>query len=48
MIFAAAKDIQGKRKSLHHAYDEEFQTTLPAGDYVVEAERGEPTRPMPA
>ncbi len=36
-ILGAKKDIQGKRKSLSYSYGEEFQTTLPAGDYVVVA-----------
>jgi Ca-activated chloride channel family protein len=34
-VFGAAKDIQGNRKGFGYHYGEEFQTTLPAGDYVV-------------
>jgi Ca-activated chloride channel family protein len=36
-ILGAKKDIQGKRKSFSYSYGEEFQTTLPAGDYIVVA-----------
>ena len=38
-VFEAKKDIQGNRKSVGYAYDDKHQTTLPAGDYVVVAER---------
>ncbi|MEW9616274.1 VWA domain-containing protein [Shinella sp. S4-D37] len=34
-ILTAAKDIQGKRKSMSYAYGTEWQDTLPPGDYVV-------------
>lgn len=34
-IFAAKKDIQGKRKSLAYFYEEDAQVTLNAGDYVA-------------
>ena len=34
-VFGAARDIQGNRKSIAYAYGETFQSTLPAGDYVV-------------
>jgi Ca-activated chloride channel homolog len=36
-VFKAAKDIQGKRVSMHLLYESALQTTLPAGDYVVVA-----------
>lgn len=36
-VFAAAKDIQGNRKSFTFAYGGELQTTLTAGDYVIVA-----------
>ena len=38
-VFGAKKDIQGNRKDFGYAYDETHQTTLPAGDYVITAER---------
>ena len=38
-VFGAKKDIQGNRKSFGYAFDEKHQTTLPAGDYVVVADR---------
>lgn len=38
-VFSAKKDIQGNRKDFGLAYDEKHQTTLPAGDYVVEVDR---------
>ncbi|QPC86791.1 VWA domain-containing protein [Mesorhizobium sp. NBSH29] len=34
-LFGAKKDIQGKRKDFGSAYDQNLQTTLPVGDYVV-------------
>ena len=34
-IYAAAKDIQGNRREMGYGYDAQYQTTLPAGDYVV-------------
>ena len=37
-VFEAKKDIEGNRKSAGYAYDENHQTTLPAGDYVIVAE----------
>jgi Ca-activated chloride channel family protein len=40
-VFAAKKDIQGDRKSFGYAFDEEHQATLPAGNYVVVADRGD-------
>src|SRR5690606_30710257 len=43
-VFAAKKDINGNRKSLGYAYDETYQTTLPAGDYAIVAHRGDDDR----
>ncbi|BCH34644.1 VWA domain-containing protein [Mesorhizobium sp. L-8-10] len=40
-VFAAKKDLQGKRKEFGYAYAETHQTTLPAGDYVVVVDRGD-------
>ncbi|WP_432284792.1 VWA domain-containing protein [Aminobacter sp. BA135] len=40
-VFAAKKDIQGNRQGFGYAYDQKHQTTLPAGDYVVEVDRGD-------
>ena len=37
-VFEARKDIEGNRKSVGYAYDENHQTTLPAGDYAIVAE----------
>lgn len=37
-VYSASKDIQGKRKEFGNAYADTHQTTLPAGDYVIEAE----------
>jgi len=34
-LYAAKTDIQGNRKEFGYGYDVEYQTTLPAGDYVV-------------
>lgn len=34
-IYDAAKDIQGNRTERGYGYDTEYQTTLPAGDYVI-------------
>ncbi|MEW6629829.1 MAG: VWA domain-containing protein [Pseudomonadota bacterium] len=34
-LFAAKKDIDGKRKSLGLSYGDSWQQTVPAGDYVV-------------
>jgi Ca-activated chloride channel homolog len=41
VVYGAAKDIQGKRKEFGSAYDAKHQTTLPAGDYAVVAERAD-------
>lgn len=41
-VSGAAKDIQGNRKQFGYAFAETHQTTLPAGDYAVSAERGDP------
>jgi len=40
-VFGAAKDIQGNRKAFGNTYAEAYQTTLPAGEYVVEVSRGD-------
>ncbi|MFU0503910.1 vWA domain-containing protein [Pseudaminobacter sp. NGMCC 1.201702] len=40
-VFSARKDIQGERKSFGYAYGDSHQTTLPVGDYVVVADRGD-------
>ncbi len=34
-IYAAKKDIQGNRPEMGYGFGAEYQTTLPAGDYVV-------------
>jgi len=36
-VFGAKTDIQGNRKSFAYAYGGALQTTLPAGEYIVEA-----------
>lgn len=41
-VFAAKPNIQGERKQFGYAFAHTHQTTLPAGDYVVSAERGDP------
>lgn len=48
-VFAAKKDIQGKRQAFGYGFDGAHQTTLPAGDYVVETDRGDgsPARETP-
>ena len=38
-VFEAKKDIQGNRKSFGYAFDETHQITLPAGDYLIVADR---------
>ena len=38
-VFKAKKDIQGKRASVRYDYGDAMQSTLPAGEYLVEAER---------
>ncbi len=40
-VLAAKKDITGNRKSLAYEYKDSWQTTLPAGDYVLQATFGE-------
>jgi Ca-activated chloride channel family protein len=40
-ILEARKDIQGNRKSISIGYSDQYQVTLPAGDYAVVADRGE-------
>lgn len=49
-VFAAKKDIQGQRKEFGYGFDGAHQTTLPAGDYVVETDRrdGSPVKETPA
>lgn len=37
-VFHAKKDIQGNRKSVRYDYGETVQSTVSAGDYVIEAE----------
>ncbi len=34
-LYAAKKDIQGNRPEMGYGFGAEYQTTLPAGDYVV-------------
>ncbi|WP_421914435.1 vWA domain-containing protein [Mesorhizobium sp.] len=36
-IFDPKKDVNGNRKSIGYAYDQKYQTVIPAGDYVVVA-----------
>jgi Ca-activated chloride channel family protein len=40
-VFGARKDLEGKRQAFGFSYDESHQATLPAGDYVVVATRGD-------
>ncbi|MBL4928020.1 vWA domain-containing protein [Fuscibacter oryzae] len=40
-VLSAKKDIAGNRKSLAFEYKDAWQTTLPAGDYVLQATFGE-------
>jgi len=40
-IYGAAKDIQGERKQFWYAYDQQVQVTMPAGDFVIVATRGD-------
>ncbi len=49
-VFAAKKDIQGERKEFGYGFDGAHQTTLPAGDYIVETDRrdGSPVKETPA
>jgi Ca-activated chloride channel family protein len=49
-VFAARKDIQGQRKEFGYGFDGAHQTTLPAGDYVVETDSrdGSPAKETPA
>jgi len=39
-VFAATRSIDGTRVSFDHGYGPDFQTVLPAGDYVVFARSG--------
>jgi Ca-activated chloride channel family protein len=41
-VLSEKKNIQGDRKGFGNAYADTYQTTLPAGDYVVVATRGDP------
>jgi Ca-activated chloride channel family protein len=40
-VYGAKKDIEGKRQPFGNSYGETHQSTLPAGDYVVVAIRGD-------
>ena len=40
-IYGAKKDIEGKRQAFGNSYGETHQSTLPVGDYVVVAIRGD-------
>lgn len=40
-VYGAKKDIEGKRQAFGNSYGETHQSTLPAGDYVVVAIRGD-------
>ncbi|HEV2505702.1 MAG TPA: hypothetical protein VGV39_21670, partial [Mesorhizobium sp.] len=40
-VFAARKNLEGKRQAFGFSYDQAHQGTLPAGDYVVVATRGD-------
>lgn len=40
-ILEAKKDAQGERAGVTYGYGQSFQTTLPAGDYVVVSSKGE-------
>jgi Ca-activated chloride channel family protein len=40
-VFGAAKTIEGNRQSFDYGYGPDFQTTLPAGDYVVFTRKGD-------
>lgn len=44
-ILEARKNIEGNRKSIGHSYDEDYQTVIPAGDYVVVTRRGDSDTP---
>lgn len=48
-VFAAEKDIQGERKQFGYGFDGKHQTTLPAGNYVVETDKqdGSPLKETP-
>ncbi|MDP3895971.1 MAG: hypothetical protein Q8Q62_04785, partial [Mesorhizobium sp.] len=40
-VVEAKTDIQGKRRAISLGYGETYQTTLPAGDYIVMVERND-------
>lgn len=40
-VYGAKKDIEGKRQPFGNSYGETHQSTLPAGDYVLVAIRGD-------
>ena len=40
-VFGAKADIAGNRKSFGYSYPETWQIALPAGDYILQATRGE-------
>ena len=42
-ILEQKKDIQGNRKELAVGYSDNFQTTMPAGDYAIVAEKPDNT-----
>lgn len=44
-VFAADKDIQGDRKQFGYGFDGKHQTTLPAGNYVVETDKQDGSAP---
>lgn len=44
-ILEARKNIEGNRKSIGHSYDEDYQTVIPAGDYVVVTRRSDSDTP---
>lgn len=46
-IMAAKPDINGNRASFGYSYGPAWQTTLPAGDYVVRLSRGDKTSETP-
>jgi Ca-activated chloride channel homolog len=46
-VLAAKADINGNRASLGYSYGPGWQTTLPAGDYVVKVSRGDKSAETP-
>lgn len=47
-VYAAKPDLNGNRKSLAFDYAESISKTMPEGDYVIEAKRGEVLTEVPA